>query len=345
MGIGKTSLILMSSILLLVLVPNTADALGSTITRSDIGKMKSSIDTLRTDIINYNEDILQKRLDITIKEAEIISHTAKEKISKEWDRLVNTEGSRNELRDAHNITRTAEKTLTTLNKELQDLINKKLLAENTISSLDKQVDVNEKIIKENSKIELQGLTRVIGIDISKNCRTMIVNGYDHNCPTYEELIQLDSSLPGSGEFSVINGLFQRGSPTYINDHRLYDFEKGWYIIVDPSPILAKNIKMITIVNNLDSYFGVYDNIKVNNIRTIQHERYVDSCGTATISGGNWLFNLPTTIHYLRLGCEGDFFNTEVKITDPITTIDITTSPNYQYSLWLSNAKERCIGLC
>ena len=315
------------------------------LTREDIDLMKVSIEDIRKELLILNADHIIIEDDLIEEESNLKDQKALAKNSKIWNDYAETVESREDLRVANDKVRETEKTLRDLESEKQSSINEILSKENTMNQLQIQVDRAEDIIQENARIEKQGLTRVIGIDLSKTCKILLMNNYDTDCPTYNLLEQMDSSLPQSGEFDYIDGLYQRGKPLVHNDHRLYDYDEDFKIIVDPSPSLRQNIRMITIENNFDTYKTKIDNIKSNNTRTLHHDRYVESCFSATINSAKWLPTLYDTIYYLRSGCDGSTIETLETIVDEKTEIDITTSPSYQYRLWLEEAKERCKVRC
>ena len=75
----------------------------------------------------------------------------------------------------------------------------------------------------------------IGIVLSETCITLIKNNIDSTCPSYELLLQVDSSnTKVSGEFVFDeSGFFHRDTPQLKNSHMWYQFETQPRIIVDP----------------------------------------------------------------------------------------------------------------
>lgn len=338
---GYCIVVFVVSILALVFIPHDAHA----VTRSEIYHLEKNINEIRDKIKSYENSIITWKKNIQIYEVSLDEFIEAERIAREWDRFTDTQGSRDALRVAHQNVITAENRLNDAKKEFNRILDLKNTLFVTIQSLEKKLSNDEKILKDNSQTNLAGLTKVIGIELSKTCQIMIINNFPTDCPTYQDLQDLDTSRVESGVFGYHDGFYQRGQPLVKNDHRLYDFEKEFVIVVNPSGNLASRIKMITIENSLDNYFLPYDFVKKDHTRTVNHDRYVDSCKNAVISASEWKGLLPDTIHYLRTGCTVTGYDSVEKITDPITNIDITTSPFYQYTLWLDDTKQKCKGLC
>ena len=170
---------------------------------------------------------------------------------------------------------------------------------------------------------------------------MLKNNITTACPTYAGLLalNLDSSKKESGIFSFFNGYYHRGSPLLKNDDKLYDLN-SYNIIIDPSPVMTKRIKTITIQPSLNNFLLDDGSIKINNTRIIHKDRYVDNCSHATISAVTWINTLSDTINYLRNGCVGTLLNSVDNFTDSTTVTDITTSAKWKHDQWIKEAKEK-----
>ena len=339
---GTAILAIIPVLLILTQTPPDVHA----ITRSDIYHMKNQINDLKDKIESYKNDITNQKRTVQIIEDNLTVLIDKERIANSWDQLTKTGESRNNAIAAFQAVTSAKTDLKNAKDKLDTYLARSNSALITLQQLEKKLEQDEKLIKQNSVIKLQGLTRVIGVELSKTCQTMIINEFDTNCPTYYDLQSLDNSLLASGEFRLIDGFYQRDKPLYNNDHVLYDFEKDFIIIVNPSGNIAKRIKMITIENNMSHYFTAYDMHKNDdNTRTINHIRWVDSCKNAVITAENWQKTLPDTIHYLRTGCTVTGIDTIETIQDEITEVDLTTSPNYQAKWKQESDIIKCKGLC
>lgn len=199
---------------------------------------------------------------------------------------------------------------------------------------------------EQNKFDPSGYTKLIGITLSQSCEDLIKNNYNHTCPTYRQLYQLDSSNQDiSGSFGVYDGLFSRGESDFEQSWRWYDNDPTLRVIVDPPGGQRDRIKMINIENNFHTYFEIEDRLIVNNTRTFQEWRFVDNCHNAVINSGNWTTMLADTINYLRTNCEHTLFNDTKSVQMNQTEWNPADSPNYQYRLWLEDAINRCLGLC
>ena len=341
MGIGISLLLFIAVLCVVMLNVPHADAL----TRSDIYNTKQTIKTIQNTISSLEDSITTQRDTILTLEIELVPLIDKERTAREWDKLNDTAATRNELTIAQSNVDAKQNSLDIANKTLQNLINSKLANKSKLINFEDQLSSDQRMIKNQKDEHLNGLTKVIGIDISKTCKTMVINNYSSTCPSFEDLIGLDTSKKESGEFGAINGYYQRGKPLLHNDERLYDFESEFGIIIDPSGTMKNKIKMITIEISLDNYMIRGDFKKDDNSRTINHLRYVDNCKNATITSQNWESILPDTIHYLRTNCEVTGIDTVEVIHDDVTIIPIDETRYWQDKLWLAETKLNCKGLC
>ncbi len=258
-------------------------------------------------------------------------------------------------------------------RSLIDKLNEISGFEKTIKELNKLLLKNEQTIPINN----QTLYKKLGINLSNSCIIMIKNNFTTPCPTYNDLLILDNSLPEfSGNFIRDNdGFFHREDPNYINSWRMYDFDSTPRMFVDPPSGMNSRVKLITIVPNFDNFFIKGDKTQLQQFeminvtqagnsttkainysyqnqtqdfgRIIYHDRYVDNCRTAVIDAEDWELILVDTINYLRNGCLPEFteFDNKEIIIDELTEIDITTSPNYQAKWKLEADMERCKVKC
>lgn len=203
-------------------------------------------------------------------------------------------------------------------------------------------------------VSVTPLTQSIGIAWSKTCMIMLQNNYTTNCPTIKLVYDLgldNSNKIITGNFSVIDGLFQREHPKLINHWRFYDYDTSFYIFVDPPGDMRKYLKMIYLENDLPEYFAVGDMIKVNDTRVVHHTRYVNpNCSSSTITSEDWLTLLPDTILFMRHACDEDYtlITNHSIFVDEHTKQDITTSAKYQLEKYQSWIKKNCLktyGIC
>ncbi|QDI73890.1 hypothetical protein HOV56_gp01 [Nitrosopumilus spindle-shaped virus] len=197
-------------------------------------------------------------------------------------------------------------------------------------------------------ISNQGLSKSIGIALSKTCETMVKNNFTTTCPTYEDLVQLDSSNQYITGYFVYddNGYYHRENPTLNNHYRFYDFENEWNIFVDPPGDMRNKMRMIYLESNFDIYKinGVSYAKGDDQIRSYGIDRYVHSCYYVTIGTDNWLELLPDSVRYVRSGCDDSQtkFKDTIEIKDEMVEHDITTSRAYQHNEWLNKIKENCL---
>ena len=224
--------------------------------------------------------------------------------------------------------------------------------------------------------DLSHLTTKIGVSLSKSCEIMVKNNFDNNCPTYKQLIQLDSSNTDiSGKFTTdSDGFFHRGDEPVQDSYRYYWNDEQIRIFVDPPGDMASRIKMIYIQPNFDVY-KIKNDLTINDTFEIiqgnktltagnqtklitfdvrnqtsdfsivqYHDRFIERCNQATINANNWLFLLPDTIHLMRNDCDRSFTQFEEReiITPEKSIIDVTTSPNWLYLQAQKEIEEFCI---
>jgi hypothetical protein len=189
------------------------------------------------------------------------------------------------------------------------------------------------------------LNNSIGIAISKQCKTMIVNNFPSNCPNYETLMALNldnSNRLVSGDFGFMDGMYQRLPTKFKSSVGIYTFDSTFRIFIDPPGDIAKKVKMITIENNLDTYITPHQMKKIDDQRIVNKYRFVNMGCTEIVIGGNtWQETLADSISYLRNSCDEKFtnFKTLFTIDDPITITDISTSQKYKEDIWKKESKE------
>lgn len=186
---------------------------------------------------------------------------------------------------------------------------------------------------------------LIGISLSKSCQTMIRNNVTSQCPSYLELVQLDSSLSVQGLFTYDDkGFYHRENSQYRNSWRLYDTDPTPRIIVDPVHGMADKIQMIEIQPSLETYLDPKDTVIINNTRTVYHQRFVDDCHNAVISAEMWKELIADTIYYMRNGCAEKYtaFDPIEKIYMPPSYQDISTSRKYLHDQWIDFVQHNCI---
>lgn len=344
------------------------------LTRDERSSMKEDLRTALED--KKNLDIQEKRNTITEAEENIDLKKQelkdlKKESSSSWEAVKLLDGAEIAILEAKKLLQLAKQELIeilqlesgflTIIKELTSILNKD-------DSQDTVINVNN-----------TGLAKKLGITLSKTCIIMITNNFTTTCPSYQDLLVLDNSIyEFSGEFVTDkNGFFHRGDPPVGNSWRLYDFDDTPRMFVDPPVGMTTRVKLITIVPNFDNFFILGDNVQHQTFemvektititygdqikektfmirnqtqewgRIIYHDRYVENCDSAYINAEDWKFILVDTINYIRNGCDPaftEFINKEIIIPE-LTEIDITTSPNWQYSQWLKDIKKNCKILC
>ena len=321
MGISWLLFLMIPFVLIVSTIP--ANALSYDI---QLNNTKNNIIILDDKITNQNILVSENR-DFLHHKNDILQQYQKDSLLS-WDALLSIEEAEIK-RDA------AANSFTESRKDLRLLLSERSTQYKLIKRI--KLDVINNYTKSESTT---GLTKLIGIDLSKSCEIST------KCLNYEDLIYLDSSdTNNSGEFIQINGDIRRDKSPREESWRFYDYEDKLRVIVDPPNGMAERIKMITLTNNLDVYFNIEDMKMENQTRTWQENRYVDNCKNATISVKDWQFLLVDTIDYLRTGCTiTDFNSTRYEIMTP-TNYDPRDSPNWLFTQWQNDAKIKCKGLC
>lgn len=208
--------------------------------------------------------------------------------------------------------------------------------------------INNNIIKYDSSLRTNLADRNIGIVLSKLCITMIKNNFTSTCPTYEDLISLDSSNTiVSGGFEVDDGYYHRVKSPMENNERWYDKDSQMRIFIDPPDTMANKIKIISLHPNFDTYL-TSEGVTVADgkiTRVVYHDRWVDNkCQNATVNTDKLHELLGDTIFYMRNNCDSkatSFIEKEIIVTNA-TEMDITTSQKYKDDKKLEYIKEHCI---
>lgn len=312
--------------------------------------------------IEINNDINQSSLNITAARTNL--KEVKNAAGESWDAVL-------DIKEAEKLLKEAEQNYKNLREKLFDLLQEK---SDLIKVIKNERDDN---LKEQRGFDPDKLVKRIGVNLSNACLTMIKNGFDTDCPTYKDLITLDSSdTEISGKFTTDdNGFFHREDPTLTNSWNHYNFDEEIRIFVDPPQGMLDRLRLITIMPNFDNYFVAGDvtqdtqytlievvqdgnsTTKAVNYsylnktqdfgRVIYHDRYIDNCKKAVIDAEDWKFILPDTIYFMRNNCDESHTQFEERevIIPNATSIDITTSPNYQAQQKLLADLERCKERC
>jgi hypothetical protein len=310
------------------------------ISRSDIDNLQLEIKKTQSNINTIDGTISSQRgviitNEITVNEKKELLRDAKNKIGDSWDSLKFIDIAEQNLSYAEKtLKESKDKLITLLNEKSDHIKNLKLLRE----KLDSE---RIKLYIEN-RYDYSHLTKLVGVQLSKNCVTMIIHDITNNCPNPKDLMSLDSSnVKFSGSFDT-DGF--REQSKYSKSWRAYDTDDTIRIIVDPPLGMNDKIKMVTIESSLNVYFTPSDFKLDNNIRTWHDGIYLDKCNNAVISSDNWKTTLPMVIMELREGCVNELVKTKSEVM-PFTELDISQSASWQAKEKLEADKLRCKTLC
>ena len=203
----------------------------------------------------------------------------------------------------------------------------------------------------------------ITISLSKTCEKLLQLN-STVCPSYQELISYDNSIPFLlGEFEIQDGLYKRQPSIFVQPEHYFNQEDKWRIVIDPPINLYGVSKNIHIQNNFDSFmrFGHLDpnhNILSDNTNKsidiyytkthsyhVHNDYYIDNrCKNIYLNALTWFAYLDDLITVLKDDCENPLIptNNTMTISIPHTNIDITTSRYYQDQQRLEYIKENCL---
>jgi myosin heavy subunit len=314
--------------------------------RADISELKKQLVDLKKELAIKKIDIDNQKRHIVLQEnileeKQIYEKQLRQTKDKSWSDMKKYDDSLQAVYDAR-------KELEKRESDLQNMINEY----NDIESQIQQVQEGIKSFDDEYLLQkrqyLSGLAKHVGVYLSDSCITMIKNNISSSCPTYEDLVNLDtSSKAASGDFVKTDGFFHREKSKYQNSHRFYDSDDVFRIIIDPQSNEMTRMKTVEIRPNFDTYVLETNMIEYDDINTyliVYHDRYIEGCKKAVINADKWQMLLPDTIHHLRNECtlESTMYVEKELIPQEKTFQDITTSRDYLHKQWLSFVKEFCI---
>ncbi len=337
----------------------------SAITRAEYEELEAQEQAARDNLEGYEIQLEDQRKLIKSQENIIDNLKAdRDKVSKlsDWESL--------RLKSVFNeAVQNATKTMRDYRNGLGDIVT---LRSDAIKFL-KSINLDVTFDKPTS---LSHLDTKIGVSLSKTCETMVKNNFTSNCPTYKQLIQLDSSNTDiSGKFTTDeDGFFHRGNEDVSDSYKYYWNDDTIRIFVDPPGNMADRIKMIYIQPNFDVYtvradrtvndefeiiignktlsYGNQTKLITFDVRNqteqfsiIQyHDRYLNKCQESTINADNWKFLLPDTIHLMRNDCDRSFTQFEEReiITPNSTAYSPVDSPEWNILQEAKRISEFCI---
>ena len=336
-------LIIIASAILLVyffstVIPAYSQNATETSLRQEVDKVNEQYGFADDIVVRERENV--RKYTAELEQAEIGLIKAKSDARASWDAI-------GQIEIAEQRIITAQENLDRSNELLSAALNEKEQLFNKRNELQKQVGEEDKKRVERTAVAIESYTKLVGVKLSQNCIVMIKNNITSNCPTYEELSQLDTSnTEMSGEFGWSDGWYHRHPSKFKDGYRWYDWDNEIRILVDPPSDHQHRIKMITIENNFDKYvLAPSDNKLRNNTITLHHDRSVKDCRTAQITTDDWESLLPDTIHYLRTDCTVTNFDEKIVNVRDDTPWDYEDCQWCKYRTWLETAMLRCLGLC
>lgn len=313
--------------------------------RSDIDDFKKQTAQKEKDVAALDTKISEQK--ITIQNRETLAdqkreelRDAKDSMGQSWDALLSVERIEKQYENSLKSVKEAKDYLVTLLNEKSKLVLALKMSDSDLIKME-----NELKNQKNPKFDISKITKLIGIQLSNSCINLIKNNLPNDCPTYETLQQLDTSLETSGKFEFKDGYYHRTTPQYVNSWRLYDHDPTPRVIVDPPQGMTERIKMITINPNFSVYFTASDQKLDNSVRTWHEGRYIDNCKQAYISSTDWHKILPDTIATLHNNCTHTSLEELKTEKMPFTDLPLGETRWYKDKVWLEESIKKCKGLC
>lgn len=327
------------------------------ITRDELNQAEDEIITIKDNIISLDDDIDSIRITISnyeksIKNEKEILKQIKNEAQGSWD-------AAKKITDQEDVIIQEQKHYAESRETLFSLLREK---SDQVKQLKELELLSNQIIHEDTT-PLNDLVRKIGIINSNVCITLLKNDIQTTCPTYKQLIQLDSSITEiSGRFTTDdNGYFHRGNPSSNTSFRYYDHDKTPRLFVDPPREMLSRIKIIELRPNFDTYYdrvGLSEYADITTLddifgnvtesvqhRVVYHDRYANkSCTHIIINADKWKLLLPDTIYYVRNNCNELFtgYITKELIQINNTEYNIADSPAYQELEYWNDKAKFCI---
>lgn len=186
-----------------------------------------------------------------------------------------------------------------------------------------------------------------GIVLSKSCITMIKNNLTTNCPGYDEILALfpdNTNQRTSGEFSYIDGIFQRGSPKYLNPIQEYVYRDSITLWIDPPGTVINKIKTIVIHPSVPEYKIKIESTRMDDYNiTFGIDRWINpNCTEANITAKDWIFLTGDTLNYMQHNCDPKFTNFDSTITKSFEKSyqNLAHSSKHKLADFVKEAKEK-----
>lgn len=177
---------------------------------------------------------------------------------------------------------------------------------------------------------------------------MIKNNLQTDCPTYDSIMVLFPDRTDqrvSGEFKIIDGVYQRGTPIHLNPWKYYYFAKEPTLWIDPPSDTRTRIKMIYIEPSIPEYKTGLESVKMDDYTlSFGKDRWINAnCSEIKITATNWVFLTGDSLNIIKNNCNLSVskFNGTVTKEFAKSYQDISTSAKYKLDAWIKLNKEAC----
>ena len=197
-------------------------------------------------------------------------------------------------------------------------------------------------------IPSEAATPQYGIALSKTCLVMVKNNLPTDCPTYEKIMFLFPDMTDqrvSGEFKIIDGIYQRGTPIHQNPYKYYYFAKDPILWIDPPGDTRSRIKMIYIEPSIPEYKIGDESLKMDDYTiSFQKDRWINpNCSEIKITAKNWVFLTGDSINVIKNNCDKSISKFDGTVTKEFVKSyqDISSSFKYKHDLWIKENLIKC----
>ena len=187
-----------------------------------------------------------------------------------------------------------------------------------------------------------------GIALSKTCLTMVKNNLQTDCPTYDKIMVLFPDRTDqrvSGEFKIIDGVYQRDAPLHLYPWRYYYYAKEPTLWIDPPGDTRSRIKMIYIETSIPEYKIGPESLKMDDYNiSFQKDRWINkNCSEIKITAKNWVFLTGDSINVIKNNCDLSVSKFDGTVTKEFAKSyqDITTSFKWQHDKWVAENLIKC----
>lgn len=150
----------------------------------------------------------------------------------------------------------------------------------------------------------------------------------------------------SGNFTMIDGVLQRGPPQLEKHIEFYRNNSDDHLFIDPPYDSTFHMDMIVIETQIPTYKVKGSYYVTNDTIAFGHSRMMDAkCQNAAIGADVWLEYLGDTINYMKNDCDLEYTNVSTIDKFVLITTEIGEEFRQKYNdmeRWLVEMAEKCL---